>query len=101
MRMRLFISAALAVLYGVFRSLYTPYARLIVQAKLSPLQIGGDDIQYGLSRAMTIADFVSAFITLLLVASLVLIWLTYYLSRTSPAPLMITAVPEPTITPNS
>ena len=84
MRTRLVISAILIAIYGVFRSLYTSSARYIVAAQLAPLQVGNDNIQYGLSRAMTIADFVSAFATLLLITSLIFIWLVYYLDRTNP-----------------
>jgi hypothetical protein len=84
MRTRLFISTILVVLYGAFRSFYTVNARYIVEAQLAPLQVGNDNIQYGLSRAMTIADFVGAFMLLLLITSLVFIWLTYYLSHTNP-----------------
>jgi hypothetical protein len=81
MRIRLFVSGVLVVLYGIFQSLYTPYARYIVEAQLAPLQVGGDCIQYGLSRNLTIADFISAFMLLLLVSSLIFMWLAYYLSH--------------------
>ena len=80
MRTRLVISAILIALYGAFRSIYTTNARYIVEAQLTPLQVTNDNIQYGLSRAMTIADFVSAFVTLLLITSLIFIWLVYYLN---------------------
>jgi hypothetical protein len=84
MRTRLVISAILIALYGAFRSIYTTNARYIVEAQLTPLQVTNDNIQYGLSRAMTIADFVSAFVTLLLITSLIFIWLVYYLNRSNP-----------------
>lgn len=126
MRTRLVVSTILIALYGAFRSFYTANARYIVEAQLAPLQVTNDNIQYGLSRAMTIADFVSAFLTLLLVSSLVFMWLAFYLSQSEPKmepskidrffmrqfpfsePVMMTtitptetAVPVPTATPNS
>lgn len=81
MRMRLFVSTVLVVLYGVFRSFYTSSVHAVVEAQLSPLQVGNDSVQYGLSRAMTIADFIGAFVVLLLVAVLGFMWLVYYLSH--------------------
>jgi uncharacterized protein YggT (Ycf19 family) len=84
MRLRLFVSTVLVVLYGVFRSFYTPSVHAVVEAQLAPLQVGNASIQYGLSRTMTIADFVGAFFTLLLISSLVFVWLAFYLSQSAP-----------------
>ncbi|MBE2222189.1 MAG: hypothetical protein IAF02_11640 [Anaerolineae bacterium] len=84
MRMRLFVSTVLVVLYSVFRSFYTPAVHAVVEAQLAPLQAGDDSIQYGLSRVLTIADFVSAFVLLLLVSTLIFMWLVYYLNHSQP-----------------
>ena len=84
MRTRLVISAILVALYGAFRSFYTANARTLVEAQLAPLQVGNDNIQYGLSSTLTIADFVSAFLMLLIVSSLIFMWLAFYLSHSAP-----------------
>jgi len=84
MRSRLFISTVLVAIYGVFRSAYTPYARSLVQTQLAPFQVGNNNLQYGLSRTMTIADFVGAFVALLILSCLTFIWLAYYLSQSEP-----------------
>ena len=84
MRSRLFISTVLIAIYGVFRSAYTPYARSLVQTQLAPFQVGNNNLQYGLSRTMTIADFVDAFVALLILSCLTFIWLAYYLSQSEP-----------------
>ena len=84
MRTRLVISTILVALYGAFRSFYTANARTLVEAQLAPLQVGNDNIQYGLSSTLTIADFVGAFFMMMIVSSLIFMWLVFYLSHSAP-----------------
>jgi hypothetical protein len=84
MRTRLVISAILVTLYGAFRSFYTVNARYIVEAQLAPLQVTNDNIQYGLSSTLTIADFVGAFFMMMIVSSLIFMWLSFYLNHSAP-----------------
>ncbi len=83
MRIRLFISAVFVVVYGVFRSVYASQARYLLEAQLAPLQVS-NNLQYGLSRMMTISDFVNLLFILLMVTVLGFMWLVYYMNQSEP-----------------
>ena len=84
MRIRLILSALLVVAYGAFRSIYPSQAHYIVQAQLAPQQVSNSNIQYGFFHFISSPDSLVFFMSLVLVTSLIVIWISYYVSRHEP-----------------
>lgn len=89
MRNRLFISAVFITAYAAFRAAWLAHYGAALQARLALLPLPQSNVQYGLSRSMTLSDEIISLATLGVFAALLFLWLSYILERRARQPWFV------------